>query len=154
MLPQVKKSIPCCLLTSKSTDIFVYNWFGQLSLVLDMCIFLSRFRLYDYFTGESRTQDLYFSLKQWFGVTYVLIDSFFLQTQLFTGVRSCGFLLDYSDGTHSLQRIHCWASDVMLHLSKSVLMKKKTKFGLFGKLAAQKVVGSIPREHTYLTINV
>jgi len=29
--------------------------------------------------------------------------------------------LDYhSDGTHSLQRIHCWASDVMLNLSKSV----------------------------------
>ncbi len=25
----------------------------------------------------------------------------------------------YSDGTHSLQRIHCWASDVMLHFSKS-----------------------------------
>ncbi len=25
----------------------------------------------------------------------------------------------YSDGTHSLQRIHWWASDVMLHFSKS-----------------------------------
>ncbi len=30
----------------------------------------------------------------------------------------------HSDGTHSLQRIHWWASDVMLNLSKSVLMKK------------------------------
>ncbi len=23
----------------------------------------------------------------------------------------------HSDGTHSLQRIHCWVSDVMLHFS-------------------------------------
>ncbi len=32
----------------------------------------------------------------------------------------------HSDGTHSLQSIHWWASDVMLNLSKSVLMKKQT----------------------------
>ncbi len=32
----------------------------------------------------------------------------------------------HSDGTHSLQRIHWWASDVMLNFSKSVLMKKQT----------------------------
>ncbi len=31
----------------------------------------------------------------------------------------------HSDGTHSLQRIHWWASDVMLHFSKSVLIKKQ-----------------------------
>ncbi len=31
----------------------------------------------------------------------------------------------HSDGTHSLQRIHWWASDVMLHFSKSDLMKKQ-----------------------------
>ncbi len=29
----------------------------------------------------------------------------------------------HSDGTHSLQRIHWWASDVMQHFSKSVQMK-------------------------------
>ncbi len=33
----------------------------------------------------------------------------------------------HSDGTHSLQRIHWWASDVMIHFSKSVLMKKLTQ---------------------------
>ncbi len=49
----------------------------------------------------------------------------------------CGLLVDYcdvfincldchSDGTHSLQRIHWWASDVLLHFSKSVLMKNQT----------------------------
>ncbi len=46
------------------------------------------------------------------------------------GLECCGLLVDYcdvfiscldshSDGTHSLQRIHCWANDVMLHFSKS-----------------------------------
>ncbi len=32
----------------------------------------------------------------------------------------------HSDGTHSLQRIHWWASDAMLNFSRSVLMKKQT----------------------------
>ncbi len=52
----------------------------------------------------------------------------------------CGFLVDYcyvfiscldshSDGTHSLQSIHWWASDGMLNFSKSVLMKKRTHHG-------------------------
>ncbi len=36
------------------------------------------------------------------------------------------FPFPHSDGTHSLQRIHWRASDVMLHFSKSVLMKKQT----------------------------
>ncbi len=61
----------------------------------------------------------------------------FLQTQLSLYTKktdrpeSCGLLVDYcyvfisclnsySDGTHSLQRIHWWASDVRLHLSKIV----------------------------------
>ncbi len=36
----------------------------------------------------------------------------------------------HSDGTHSLQRIHWWASDVMQIFSKSVLMKKQTHLHL------------------------
>ncbi len=32
----------------------------------------------------------------------------------------------HSDGTHSLQRIHWWASHVMLHFSKSVPMNKQS----------------------------
>ncbi len=32
----------------------------------------------------------------------------------------------YSDGAHSLQRIHWLTSDVMLSFSKSVLIKKQT----------------------------
>ncbi len=38
----------------------------------------------------------------------------------------------HSDGTHSLQSIHWWASDVMLIFSKSVLMKKKLIYILHG----------------------
>ncbi len=36
----------------------------------------------------------------------------------------------HSDGTHSLQRMHWSASDVMLNFSKSVLMKKQTHLHL------------------------
>ncbi len=36
----------------------------------------------------------------------------------------------HSDGTHSLQRTHWWASDIRLNFSKSVLMKKKTHLHL------------------------
>ncbi len=56
-------------------------------------------------------------------------------------LESCGLLEDYcevfssclnshSDGTHSLQRIHWWASDRMQHFSKSVPMKKQTHLHL------------------------
>ncbi len=40
------------------------------------------------------------------------------------GFISC--LDSHSDGTHSLQRVHWWSSDVMLNFSKSVPMKKQT----------------------------
>ncbi len=37
----------------------------------------------------------------------------------------------HSDGTHSLQRIHWWASDAMLNLFKSVPLKKQTQIETF-----------------------
>ncbi len=47
-----------------------------------------------------------------------------------SGVDYCDVLISCldsrSDGTHSLQTIRLWASDVMLHFSKSVPMKKHT----------------------------
>ncbi len=58
------------------------------------------------------------------------------------GLESCGLLVDYSsyvfiscldshsDGTHSLQRILWWASDVILNFSKSVSMNKQTHLHL------------------------
>ncbi len=55
---------------------------------------------------------------------------FCLLKMLTDGLEWCGLLVDYcdvfiscldshSDGTHSLQSIHCWDSDAMLHFSKS-----------------------------------
>ncbi len=50
--------------------------------------------------------------------------------QNWSGVDYCDAFIScldsHSDGTHSLQRIRCWTSDVMLHFSKSALMKKQT----------------------------
>ncbi len=65
----------------------------------------------------------------------------FTSQDIINGLEWCGLLVDYcdvfiscldshSDGTHSLQRIHCWAGDGMLHFSKSVLMKKQTPLHL------------------------
>ncbi len=77
--------------------------------------------------------DSYFGQKWRFKVKMSL---FFTNMQLFTShdinwwMEWCGLLVDYcevfiscldsySDGTHSLQRIHWWPSHVMLHFSKS-----------------------------------
>ncbi len=72
----------------------------------------------------------YFDQKQWFEVKNILMmDLFLTNTELFTSqvikwcVDYCGVFIScldsHSDGTHSLQRIHCWATDAMLHFSKS-----------------------------------
>ncbi len=56
--------------------------------------------------------------------------SFCLLKMLTDRLEWCGLLVDYcdvfiscldshSDGTHSLQRIHCWDTDGILHFSKS-----------------------------------
>ncbi len=71
---------------------------------------------------------------------------------LIDGLESCRLLVDYcdvfincldshSDGTHSLQRIHWWASVVMLHFSKSVLMKKNssTSWMIWGRVNFQQI---------------
>ncbi len=77
--------------------------------------------------------DSYFVQKQQFEVKNTLMMNLFLTKlqlcllkMLTDGLEWCGLLwcfyqmLDsHSDGTHSLQSIHCWASDAMLHFSKS-----------------------------------
>ncbi len=55
-----------------------------------------------------------------FSILKTLIDGLELITCIIVFI-SC--LDSHSDGTYSLQRIHWWASDVMLNFSKSVLMK-------------------------------
>ncbi len=79
----------------------------------------------DKIIGESNVidKDTYFS-------------SILLQKRSIDGLELCQLIMDYCavfvscldlDGTHSLQRIHWWASDVMLHFSKSVLMNRQTQ---------------------------
>ncbi len=48
----------------------------------------------------------------------------------------------HSDGTHSLQRIHWWASDVVQIFSKSVLMNKNSSISwmAWGQVHFQKIV--------------
>jgi len=64
---------------------------------------------------------------------------FLLQTTLIDELESCGLLEEYcdvfishldshSDGTHSLQMIHWWASDLLLNFSKSVQIFWKIQF--------------------------
>ncbi len=88
-----------------------------------------------------------FVQKWWFKLNILRLDlflqtcSFSLYKTLIDGLEMCGLFVYYcdvfiscldshSDGTHSLQRIHWWASDVMLNFSKSVLMKKQTHLHL------------------------
>ncbi len=90
--------------------------------MLDLCICVSWFRRANFFTGESNIMDR--GLCEWICLLQTLH-------------RLCGELVDYcdvfisclethSDGTHSLQMIHWWASVVMQNFSKSVPMKKQT----------------------------
>ncbi len=131
----MKKSIPYCPLTSKSSNVFFLDLFWTVfawSIYFSLCIFLIQTKLFHW-------------RKQYYGhnVTNILIMhlKFSLHQMLIDGLEWCGLLVDYcdvfiscldshSDGTHSLQRIHWWASDVMLHFSKSVLMKKQTHLHL------------------------
>ncbi len=70
----------------------------------------------DLFTGGTIIMD--YRLIFWTGLHVEYCDVFI----------SC--LDSHSDGTHSLQMIHCWASDVVQNFSKSGLTKKQTHLHL------------------------
>ncbi len=132
----MKTSIPCCPLTSKSTHFF---------LTVFACKWCLIFACFSSDSDETRTHilvgskglnikntlmlDLFLtnmqllrrSLMDWSGVDYLWI--FVMSYQL------CGRSFWRH---HSLQRIHWWASDEMLHFSKSVLMIKKLIYILDG----------------------
>ncbi len=75
---------------------------------------------------ETTADGLFHWRKHYYGLCCF---SFCLLQMLTDGLEWCGLLVDYcdvfiscldshSDGTHSLQSIHCWASDAMTHFSK------------------------------------
>ncbi len=79
----------------------------------------------------------------WWWICFLQTCSFSLHRTSIDGLEWCGLLVDYcdvfiscldshSDGTHSLQRIHWWGSDVMLQFFKYVLMKNKLIYFLDG----------------------
>ncbi len=87
-----------------------------------------------------------------------MMDLFLTNTQLFASQELCELLVDYcdvfiscfdsySDGTHSLQRIHWWASDVKLNFSKSVLMKKQTQIYILDGLRVNHFSAKAIREY-------
>ncbi len=88
-------------------------------LFLDPCRFLSWFTD-DFFTGGSNIlyTELLFT-NNWI-VSFVFCRCSLMD---WSGVDYCDVLIicldSHSDGTHSLQSIHCWTSDGRLHFSKS-----------------------------------
>ncbi len=105
MIPPVKKSISCCL-SHQNPATCLFRAVLACKRCLIWCRFLSWFRPEHFFTGGSNVMDYFVfsrcSLMDWSGVDYCNV------------FISC--LDSHSDGTHSLQSIHYWARDVMLHL--------------------------------------
>ncbi len=106
-----------------------------------------------FFTGGSiimdyglilyRSDGLKLNLWIYWWICFLQTCRFSLDKMLTDGLDWCGLLVNYfdvfisclvshSDGTHSLRRSHWWASDVMLHFSKSVLTKKQLIYILNG----------------------
>ncbi len=121
-LPPVKKSISCCSLTSKSTNIYFLElfWTTVLSCKRWSVHISPLIQTNIYFFIEERNIWEIAILARPFST--LMMDLW--KTHAFS---SCGLLwcfrscLDsHSDGTHSLQSIHCWANDIMLHFFKSV----------------------------------
>ncbi len=95
-----------------------YLWITIMFLLAVWTIILTAPSHWRWFIGDAKTK------------TYGLYR--FLFHMLIDGLKSYEFLVDYrnvfissldyhSDGTHSLQRIHWWASDAMLYFSKNKL---------------------------------
>ncbi len=126
------KSFSCCLTSNPPTYLFITIF------AYKQCLICA------YFSPDSDRVTV--SLER--AMLYVLImDMFLANMQLlisqdmnwWTGVVciTCGLLwcfiscLDsHSDGTHSLQRIHWWASYVMLNFNKTFPVKKHTHLHL------------------------
>ncbi len=87
----------------------------------DLCIFSPNSDKTTFTTGDRSIVDILIQFN------CLLQTCSFLTLQDFN--QLCGLLWCHSspsEGTHSLQRMHWWASDVMLHFSKYVLMKKRS----------------------------
>ncbi len=137
MFPPVKKCISCCLSHQNP-----HTYLFRAVLSCKRCLICADFSPDSDQTTFSLEEallwimDSYFSLKTYekvlkglnYWICFLQTCSFCLLQMLTDGLEWCGLLVDYcdvfiscyhSDGTHSLQRIHLWTSDGMLHFSKS-----------------------------------
>ncbi len=135
MLPPVKKSISCCLLHQNPATYLFRAVLACIRCLIcadfspdsDQTTFHWRKHYYGLWTRIlAGSNGLNFEVKTSWWICF----SFCLLKMLIDGLEWCGLLVDYcdvfiscldshSDGTHSLQSIRCWASDGMLHFSKS-----------------------------------
>ncbi len=132
MLPPVKRSIPCFPFHIKihqhvCLELFqtVFTWSVLISLLIQTRqLSLDKVILWieDMFQSET-----ILSLKN---VCLSQTCSFSLHKTLFDRpvMDYCDVFIrclnSHSDGTHSLQKIHCWASNVMLNFSNSASINK------------------------------
>ncbi len=132
MLPALKKSIPFCPLTSKSSQIYCFRLFSYVNGAESVKIsLLIQTRQKQYYGIRTHILATVRSVKTSWRICFLQACSFSRHKTLTVGLEWCGLLwrfiscLDsHSDGTHSLH-IHWWACNVMLNFSKSVLMKKQ-----------------------------
>ncbi len=106
--------------------------------MLDLCIFLSWFRWDDPLIWK---KDSYFSQKQQIEVKNVLMMGFITNMQL---VDYWCFLFlfiscldSHSDGTHSLQLIHWWTSDVMLNFYSIIYILDSLRVSTFPQIVTK-----------------
>ncbi len=130
----MKKSISCCL-SHQNPSAYLFRccclclvngaWSVQISLLIQTrTLFHWRKRYYELWTHILVKNILMIDLFQllmltdgleWCGLLWC-----FYQTLILTAPIHCRASIDsHSDGTHSLQSIHCWDTDAMLHFSKS-----------------------------------
>ncbi len=137
--------------------------------MLNLYTFFSYFRQNIFYTGESNNMNRgLLARKQRFEVKHV-----FMNMQLFasqdvnwwTEVVSMDYcdvfiscLDSHSDGTHSLQRIHWWACNVILHFSKYVTINKLILDDLRASTFSEKFhsedVFSLTKKWSVLVLNI
>ncbi len=110
----------------------------------------------------ARSDDLKLEWWMCFSQTHSFSSSHCEDIVTIDGLERCGLHADncdvfiscmdsHSDGTHSLQRIHWWASDVMLYFSESVLTKKQTHLHIgWPKFQQMFIFGQTYKEHFML----
>ncbi len=117
MLPPVKKCI-CCCLSHQNPGIYLFRAVLACKRCLIWCRFLSWFRP-EHFSLEEVLlwiMNSHFNQNQQYEVKNVLMMDYCVDVDYSDVFISC--LDSHSDGTHSLQSIHCWDTDAETHFYK------------------------------------